>query len=93
MGQLLAPAHCPLSSAVSFRYRHQREGPWEECTQAAGAPRSTVLTVPALWIIAAAAFPALSTPMKVRLQPRGRARTMQVVGWDGIGSWRQMGAV
>lgn len=65
--------------AVSSRYRHQREGPWEEYTQAAGAPRSTVLTVPALWIIAAAAFPAPSTPMKVRLQPRGRARTVHVV--------------
>lgn len=73
MGLLLTPAYClrfPLLAclAVSFRYRHQSEGPWEECTQAAGAQRSTALTVPALWIIAAAAFPALNIPMKVSLQ-------------------------
>lgn len=74
MGLLLTPAHClrfPLLArlAVSFRCRHPPAEPWEECTQAAGAQRSTALTVPALWIIAAAAFPALSTPTKVRLQP------------------------
>lgn len=72
-GLLLYPCSLPppllAFLAVSSRCRHQLEGPWEECTQATGAQRSTALTAPALWIIAAAAFPALSTPMKVRLQP------------------------
>lgn len=71
--RLLSPANClffPLLAflEVSFRFRLHPEGPWEECIQAAGAPRSTVLTVPALWIIVAAGFPVLSTPMKVRPQ-------------------------
>ena len=70
---LLTPANFlffPLLALlkVSSRCRLQPEGPWEECIQAAGLPRSTALTVPALWIIVAAAFPALSTPTKVRLQ-------------------------
>lgn len=69
---LLTPANClffpPLAFLeVSSRCRLQPEGPWEECIQAAGALKSTVLTAPALWIIVAAAFPAPSTPTKVRL--------------------------
>lgn len=74
VGLLLTIAHCllfPLLAflAVSSRCRHQPEGPWEECTPAAGAQRSTALTVPAPWTSAAVAFPALSIPMKVGLQP------------------------
>lgn len=53
--------------AVRFRCRLQPEDPLEECTQAAGAQKSTVPTVHALWITAAAGFPALNTLMKVRL--------------------------
>lgn len=76
MGLLLTTAHrlfLPLlaSLAVSSRCRHQAKGPWEECMQTAGAQRSIALIVHALWTSAAAAFPALSTPMKVRLQPQG----------------------
>lgn len=76
MALLLTTAHrlfLPLlaSLAVNSRCRHQAEGPWEECMQMAGAQRSIALIVRALWTSAAAAFPALSTPMKVRLHPQG----------------------
>lgn len=93
MGLLLTTAHClflPLlaSLAVSSRCRHRAEGPWEECMQTAGAQRSTVLTVRALWTSAAAAFPALSTPMKVRLRPQGGPGARR---WEQR-LWQQMGA-
>lgn len=83
---LPTPTNClffPLLALlkVSSRCKLQPEGPWEECIQAAGALRSTALTVPALWIIVAAAFPALSTPMKVRLQLEGGQ-------WTEVGEWR-----
>lgn len=60
-----------LASGSGFQVQAPSRGPWERVYADGRGSEKHGLIVRALWTSAAAAFPALSTPMKVRLHPQG----------------------